>query len=290
MVPDDEGVFFLDGSPCDRRAINLLVLKVEVAVCYPSKRIDTRAIGLWRNALFMNRLTGNAIRRFVPLIKVLVMLAVIVGLALAVRSAMTQWDEQAEMVQQQLAALDHEIGKTSGIQRAELSAKRAAIDATVPRLSNLSWRGLSLSMLLYGCGLIPSAFVLRSALMTMGDNPRMSTCVASQLLGHVGKYVPGKAMVIVLRAGALDSRRCAAADRDDFRFHGDLLDDGRWRRVVRRDHLLASCTCMDDVDSGVGGDHRQHPDLPRRLAANCSESFFEPGRGGSIEPSGCGWQ
>ena len=44
---------------------------------------------------------------------------------------------------------------------------------------------------------------LRSALETLGESPRLSTCLASQLLGHLGKYVPGKAMVIVLRAGGL---------------------------------------------------------------------------------------
>ncbi len=31
----------------------------------------------------------------------------------------------------------------------------------------------------------------------------MGTAIAAQLVGHVGKYVPGKAMVVILRAGAL---------------------------------------------------------------------------------------
>jgi uncharacterized membrane protein YbhN (UPF0104 family) len=138
-----------------------------------------------------------------PWIKGLILLAVVIGLAIAVRSAMNQWDEQSERVQHQLANLDHQIETASGQSLEDLSAKRAAIDKTVPRLSNLSWPGLSLSLLLYACGLVPSAFVLRSALATMGERPRVSTCVASQLIGHVGKYVPGKAMVIVLRAGGL---------------------------------------------------------------------------------------
>ena len=151
----------------------------------------------------MNRLTRQTIRRFLPLIKIVIAIVVAIGLLIAVRSSLEQWNEQTASVEQQLTQLDREMAAASGSHREELAVRRSAIEATIPSLANLSWRGMACAALLYACGLVPSGFVLRSALKTMGESPRTSICLASQLLGHVGKYVPGKAMVIVLRAGGL---------------------------------------------------------------------------------------
>jgi uncharacterized membrane protein YbhN (UPF0104 family) len=57
--------------------------------------------------------------------------------------------------------------------------------------------------LVYAIGLVPNGILLHNALHALGQRPRLSTSVAAHLIGHVGKYVPGKAMVIVLRAATL---------------------------------------------------------------------------------------
>ncbi|MEM8912835.1 MAG: hypothetical protein AAGC97_13800 [Planctomycetota bacterium] len=72
----------------------------------------------------------------------------------------------------------------------------------------MAWFRVSLSGLVYAVGLLPPAIVLyqvtgASGCRTHAGGPTLTRCVAAQLLGHAGKYVPGKAVVIVLRVGAL---------------------------------------------------------------------------------------
>tara|TARA_R110002049_G_scaffold305056_1_gene500985 strand:- start:23191 stop:24339 length:1149 start_codon:yes stop_codon:yes gene_type:complete len=151
----------------------------------------------------MNRLTGPNFRRYVPIIKAAIALAVAVGLVLAVRSAVGQWNQQTQKVQQRLGQLDAQLETAQSSQIVELQNERDAVQASVPTLANIRWRFVLVAALLYACALVPPGLVLCCALTTMGESPRGVTCVAAQLLGHVGKYVPGKAMVIILRAASL---------------------------------------------------------------------------------------
>ena len=66
---------------------------------------------------------------------------------------------------------------------------------------NASW--LAVSAILYLLGLLPSAFFWRQTLFALGQQPTWRDTLRAYFLGHLGKYVPGKAMVVVIRAGAL---------------------------------------------------------------------------------------
>jgi len=152
----------------------------------------------------MNSLSRQTIRRLVPWFKAIVGIAVAIGLFFATRSAILQWNEQASLVQQQLDRIDEDwLAATDPGSRETLVARRETVARSVPTLGNLDWQRIVVAMLLYAAALLPPALVLRSALSTMGQSPPLSVCIASQLLGHAGKYVPGKAMVVVLRAGGL---------------------------------------------------------------------------------------
>lgn len=79
-----------------------------------------------------------------------------------------------------------------------------AIDAEVrPSLADIEWSLIGGGAVLYAAGLLPSAMLLHRAVWTLGGRPKVLTAVAAQIIGHVGKYVPGKAMVLVLRGGVL---------------------------------------------------------------------------------------
>jgi uncharacterized membrane protein YbhN (UPF0104 family) len=69
---------------------------------------------------------------------------------------------------------------------------------------------LVLSGLLYLAGLAPSGWFWHRLLCELGASPTLGQTLRSYYIGHLGKYVPGKAMVIVLRAGLLRGQKVDA--------------------------------------------------------------------------------
>lgn len=67
------------------------------------------------------------------------------------------------------------------------------------------------AMVLYLLGLVPSALFWRRILAAMGQQAHLGETLRAYFIGHLGKYVPGKALVVVLRAGLLRSHRVDAA-------------------------------------------------------------------------------
>ncbi len=71
----------------------------------------------------------------------------------------------------------------------------------------LSWGWLSFAGLLYLAGLIPCGLFWHRTLLCLGQQPRLGETLRAYFIGHLGKYVPGKALVVVLRAGLIRSQR-----------------------------------------------------------------------------------
>ncbi|NQT37130.1 MAG: flippase-like domain-containing protein [Planctomycetes bacterium] len=63
---------------------------------------------------------------------------------------------------------------------------------------------------LYLLGLLPSGLFWHHILRTLGQHARRGEALRAYYIGHLGKYVPGKAMVVVLRAGLVRSERVNA--------------------------------------------------------------------------------
>ena len=59
----------------------------------------------------------------------------------------------------------------------------------------------------YIFGLLPCWWYWRHTLRAMGQDPPFLGSLAAYYIGHLGKYVPGKAMVVVLRAGFIRGPR-----------------------------------------------------------------------------------
>jgi uncharacterized membrane protein YbhN (UPF0104 family) len=76
-------------------------------------------------------------------------------------------------------------------------------DLTDPRLATIAlhpgW--LLLSAALYLPGLVLSAWYWHHLLCVCGQRPRFITALRAYFMGHLGKFVPGKALAVVLRAG-----------------------------------------------------------------------------------------
>ncbi len=53
----------------------------------------------------------------------------------------------------------------------------------------------------YFLGLLPMGLFWHRVLWALGQKPTIATTLRAYYIGHLGKYVPGKAMVVVLRAG-----------------------------------------------------------------------------------------
>lgn len=66
---------------------------------------------------------------------------------------------------------------------------------------------LVLASALYLVGLLPAALFWRRILQRLGQEASLLETFRAYYIGHLGKYVPGKAMVVVLRAGLIRGRR-----------------------------------------------------------------------------------
>ena len=130
-------------------------------------------------------------------------MVVVVGLWFATQSAIDGWSIETSKLQGQIDELDQQIAAAPEDERTKLIEQRNRLQSNLPSLRNLRWNWIALAGFLYAAGLVPPGFLLGQSVRCLGESPKMSTAIAAQLLGHLGKYVPGKAMVIVLRSGAL---------------------------------------------------------------------------------------
>lgn len=73
---------------------------------------------------------------------------------------------------------------------------------------DIKWGWLTLGGILYAVGLFPMACFWRHTLARLGQHPGWRPLLRAYYLGHLGKYVPGKALVVVLRTGTLVASGC----------------------------------------------------------------------------------
>ena len=94
-------------------------------------------------------------------------------------------------------------------------AIRGTLVEAFEQLRDHSWRiqpgWLALSGVLYLVGLLPAALYWHSLLHALGAKPSLLATLRAYLIGHLGKYVPGKALVVVLRVGLLRGAQVEAA-------------------------------------------------------------------------------
>jgi glycosyltransferase 2 family protein len=67
----------------------------------------------------------------------------------------------------------------------------------------MRWPWVLLAGVIYLAGLLPAGLFWWRVLWVLGQRTRFLETMRAYYIGHLGKYVPGKAMVVVLRAGLL---------------------------------------------------------------------------------------
>lgn len=113
-----------------------------------------------------------ATKRWMPFARMVIVVVVFAGLAMAAHRSIEHWNSQPEGERLQLNDL------------------------------HAGW--LLAGACLYAVSLLPAAAVLARALRSLGIRSRMRMTMSAQLIGHLAKYVPGKAMVIIVRADVLN--------------------------------------------------------------------------------------
>lgn len=78
--------------------------------------------------------------------------------------------------------------------------QQAGQTATINRLH---WGWLAAAAGCYGACWLPSVWFWRQLLAAAGDRPSLGVAIRAYYVGHLGKYVPGKAMVLVIRGERL---------------------------------------------------------------------------------------
>ena len=139
----------------------------------------------------------------IRIVKCSIALLVVVALCLAGNAAWTQWKAEKTKLTGAIADLDRQLKTADPAVRNDLIKQRDQLTHSLPRWSTIRWSRCLWAAILYALGLVPSGFLLHRALKSFDQHSSLGTSVAAQLIGHMGKYVPGKAMVIVIRAGVL---------------------------------------------------------------------------------------
>ncbi len=88
-----------------------------------------------------------------------------------------------------------------------LTVRKAYLDVMLKKdhldFTAMDWRWLAAGVLAYAIGMFPAAIAWLQTMSGFGQTVPLWVGLHAYFLGHLGKYVPGKAMVIVLRVGRL---------------------------------------------------------------------------------------
>jgi uncharacterized membrane protein YbhN (UPF0104 family) len=77
-------------------------------------------------------------------------------------------------------------------------------------LSEVDFRWLPLAAVAYAGGMLPMGLFWYAIMRALGQRPHLIETLRAYYIGALGKYVPGKAMVVVLRTGLVRSGRVDA--------------------------------------------------------------------------------
>ena len=149
-------------------------------------------------------------------IRVVVLSLVAWGIWRTVEKAVADFRAGQSQLDHQIEALDRQAAEL----RAGPGASAAELDALAVRRRQLQsqrfsvWRmdpwWLAAAGALYLIGSGPCWLFWRSSLRAMGQYPGAWESLRAYYIGHLGKYVPGKALVVVLRSGLIRSERVDA--------------------------------------------------------------------------------
>ncbi len=128
---------------------------------------------------------------------------VLIGLFGAANNAVQRWQRETYAITAEVSELQQRASTESGPIAVVLTQEAAKRQASLPSLANVGWDRVVGAGALYSLGLLLPGWILYRCLTAFAVPCTLRRAIAAQYLGHAGKYIPGKAMVIVLRVGAI---------------------------------------------------------------------------------------
>jgi uncharacterized membrane protein YbhN (UPF0104 family) len=168
-----------------------------------------------------NRLTRRkSSKAWILWARILIAIMVVFGLAWTTRTAVGRWQQEMDSMHASIKAMDAQIAQISRDNddemarrtRTELIEQRERLAKTLPTISHIRWRYVAIASGFYSAGILLGGVVLQSSLRALGQPAGWLTTFAAQIIGHLGKYIPGKAAVVIMRVGILSNRGAAISD------------------------------------------------------------------------------
>jgi uncharacterized membrane protein YbhN (UPF0104 family) len=132
------------------------------------------------------------------------LVALVLGLWHAIGSALRDLEQRRAAMQAEVDQLAEELTHTpAGRARDELQARYDRAQAAVPQWRNVKWWELLHGAAWYALGLAPSAWCFRRLLAALHQPVAGWRASRAHAMGHIGKYVPGKATVLILRVAGV---------------------------------------------------------------------------------------
>lgn len=119
------------------------------------------------------------------------------------RQATSQLASQQQALESQAHQLDQRADEAEGDERSRLRAEAENVRQSARNFWQAAPAWLGAAGLAYAIGMLPAAWFWRTCLLRLDQPVPVDLTLYAYCLGHLGKYFPGKAMVIVLRVGVL---------------------------------------------------------------------------------------
>lgn len=138
-------------------------------------------------------------------LQILVLGLVAWGIYQSVRSAGTELASVRENVKSRADQLRLQASEAVDLaEKQRLFAEADQADRAVVGYWKASPSGLLFAGLLYAIGMVPASLYWKRCLVALGQKTDLLETLWAYFYGNLGKYFPGKAMVLVLRIGALN--------------------------------------------------------------------------------------
>jgi glycosyltransferase 2 family protein len=152
----------------------------------------------------MNQVSTN--KRWIKgFLQILVLTLVVWGISDSLRKSAAQLASQRDILQQQATQLRAEAREIEDAADAVLLLQAASeLEKSAAEFWQAQPVGLVLAGLIYAAGMLPGSLFWRQCLAALHQPTHLLTTLWAYFYGNLGKYFPGKAMVIILRLAALE--------------------------------------------------------------------------------------
>ncbi len=145
------------------------------------------------------------------LLQGLILVLVMWGIWRTAIKAQRDFERQQVAWQQELAAVDLQLASLpvagDPTLRRNLEQRREVLVRQQIDWKRVDPRWLVLAACFYLAGTAPAWWFWHRSLFALGQRPRRLESLRAYMIGHLGKYVPGKALVVVLRASLVQGVR-----------------------------------------------------------------------------------